>query len=40
MRSDEAKKVLPDILKAKKILNWHPKVDLEKGLKLTINSFK
>jgi nucleoside-diphosphate-sugar epimerase len=40
MRSDEAKKVVPDILKAKKILNWHPKVDLEKGLKLTINSFK
>ena len=40
MRSDEAKKVVPDILKAKKILNWYPKVDLEKGLRLTINSFK
>ena len=27
-------------VEAKKILNWHPKVDLEKGLRLTINSFK
>jgi len=31
---------VPDISKAKKILKWEPKVGLEEGLKLTIDSFK
>jgi len=30
----------PDILYAKKILNWEPKIDLETGLRFTIDYFK
>lgn len=30
----------PDITRAKKILNWEPKVDLEEGIRLTIPFFK
>lgn len=39
MRKDESKKVVPNILKAKKILNWKPKINLQKGIKKTINSY-
>jgi dTDP-glucose 4,6-dehydratase len=37
---DDPKQRRPDITKAKKLLNWEPKVSLEKGLKLTIEYFK
>ena len=30
----------PDISKAKKNLNWEPKISLEEGLKVTIKYFK
>jgi len=38
--TDDPKVRRPDISKAKKILKWQPKVDLETGLKRTINYFK
>ena len=37
--ADDPKLRQPDITKAKKLLNWLPKVDLEKGLKETIDWF-
>lgn len=37
---DDPKKRCPDITKAKKIINWQPKINLEEGLKMTINYFK
>jgi len=37
---DDPKLRQPDITRAKKLLKWEPKVDLEKGLKETINWFK
>ena len=37
---DDPKKRCPDITKAKKLLNWQPKVNLEKGLIKTIEYFK
>jgi len=37
---DDPKKRCPDINKAKKLLNWEPKVGLEEGLKKTIEYFK
>lgn len=37
---DDPKQRRPDITKAKKVLNWQPKVSLEKGLNLTIEYFK
>ena len=37
---DDPKQRLPDISKAKKELSWEPKVDLEEGLKRTIDYFK
>lgn len=37
---DDPKKRCPDISKAKKLLNWQPEINLEKGLKLTIEYFK
>src|SRR5690242_3799123 len=37
---DDPKRRCPDISKARRILNWEPKVDLEKGLKLTLAYFK
>jgi nucleoside-diphosphate-sugar epimerase len=40
IRSDEPAKLYPDILKAKKLLNWIPKVTLEEGLNKTINFYK
>jgi len=37
---DDPKVRQPDITRAKKLLKWSPEVDLEKGLKETINWFK
>ncbi|EKE15164.1 MAG: hypothetical protein ACD_12C00125G0004 [uncultured bacterium] len=37
---DDPKKRCPDISKAKKLLNWQPKINLEEGLKKTIEYFK
>jgi UDP-glucuronate decarboxylase len=37
---DDPKIRKPDITKAKSILKWEPKIDLEEGLKLTINYFR
>lgn len=37
---DDPRQRQPDISKAKKILRWKPKVDLEKGLKMTIEWFR
>ena len=38
--SDDPKQRKPDISKAKKLLNWEPKIDLETGLLKTIEYFK
>jgi len=38
--SDDPKQRKPDISKAKKILNWEPKVNLEEGLAQTIEYFR
>ena len=40
IRTDEPNDLFPDITKAKTILNWSPKVSLEKGLKKTISFYK
>jgi UDP-glucose 4-epimerase len=40
IRSDEPAKLYPDISKAKRLLNWIPKVTLEQGLNKTINFYK
>ncbi len=37
---DDPKQRQPDISKAKKILDWEPKIQLEEGLKLSIDYFK
>jgi len=37
---DDPQKRCPNITKAKKILNWQPEIDLERGLKLTVEEFK
>jgi dTDP-glucose 4,6-dehydratase len=37
---DDPKQRRPDISRAKKLLNWEPKVDLETGLRKTIEYFK
>jgi len=37
---DDPKQRKPDISKAKKIIDWTPKVGLEEGLEKTINYFK
>lgn len=39
-RQDEIMRLYPNINKAKKLLNWKPKVDLTIGLKKTINFYK
>ncbi len=36
---DDPKRRCPDITKAKKILNWEPKISLDEGLKITIEYF-
>lgn len=38
--SDDPRQRKPDISKANKLLNWHPKVSLEEGLVKTIEYFK
>jgi UDP-glucuronate decarboxylase len=38
--SDDPKKRKPDITKAKTLLNWEPKVNLDEGLKKTIADFQ
>jgi len=40
LRKFEIPKLYPNVQKAKNIINWKPKISLEKGLRLTINSFK
>ena len=40
IRSDEPLKLYPNIVKAKKLINWKPKINLENGLKKTINYYK
>lgn len=40
LRNDELIKLYPDISKAKKLMNWVPKIRLKKGLIKTINSYK
>lgn len=37
---DDPKRRCPDISKAKRLLNWEPKVDLEEGLRLTLAYFR
>jgi dTDP-D-glucose 4,6-dehydratase len=38
--SDDPRRRKPDITKAKKYLNWEPKVELKEGLKATIADFR
>lgn len=40
LRKDEIMKLYPNILKAKKLLGWKPKIKLINGLKGTINHYK
>jgi len=37
---DDPKQRCPDISKAKRLLNWEPKVELEEGLRITLDYFK
>ena len=37
---DDPKQRCPDISKARRLLGWEPKVDLEEGLRRTLDSFK
>jgi UDP-glucuronate decarboxylase len=37
---DDPKRRCPDISKAKRILKWEPKINLEEGLKRTLAYFK
>jgi len=37
---DDPKQRCPDISKARRLLGWEPKVNLEEGLRLTLESFK
>jgi dTDP-glucose 4,6-dehydratase len=37
---DDPKQRCPDISKARRLLNWEPKVDLEQGLKLSLDYFR
>ena len=39
-RKDEINCLYPSIFKAKKIINWKPRIDLNLGLKKTINYYK
>ena len=40
LRKDESLLSYPNIRKAKKILGWKPKVDIDRGLIKTINYYK
>ena len=37
---DDPKQRCPDITKARALLNWEPKIDLETGLKMSLEYFK
>ena len=37
---DDPKQRCPDISKAQRLLGWEPKVDLESGLKLSLEYFR
>jgi dTDP-glucose 4,6-dehydratase len=37
---DDPRQRLPDISKAKRLLNWEPKIDLEGGLRLSLDYFR
>jgi dTDP-glucose 4,6-dehydratase len=37
---DDPKQRRPDISKARRLLGWEPKVDLESGLKLSLEYFR
>jgi nucleoside-diphosphate-sugar epimerase len=37
---DDPKQRCPDISKAKRLLGWEPKVNLNEGLKLTLDFFR
>jgi dTDP-glucose 4,6-dehydratase len=37
---DDPRQRLPDISKAKRLLNWEPKIDLESGLRLSLGYFR
>ena len=37
---DDPRQRLPDISKAKRLLNWEPKIDLEEGLRLSLDYFR
>src|SRR6058998_2085894 len=37
---DDPKQRCPDIAKAKKLLNWEPKIDLETGLRMSLDYFR
>ena len=37
---DDPKQRRPDISKARELLDWEPKIDLEKGLRLSLDYFK
>jgi nucleoside-diphosphate-sugar epimerase len=39
-RPDDPKRRCPDIGKAKRLLDWEPRVPLEEGLKYTIEWFR
>ncbi len=39
-RKDEIKNLYPSITKAKKVLNWFPKIEINLGLKKTINYYR
>jgi dTDP-glucose 4,6-dehydratase len=36
---DDPKQRCPDISKAKRLLGWEPKVDLERGLRMSLDYF-
>jgi len=37
---DDPKQRRPDITKARRLLGWEPKIDLETGLRLSLDYFK
>src|SRR4029077_21104017 len=40
LSQDDPKQRCPDISKAKRLLGWEPKVNLEEGLQLTLDFFR
>ena len=39
LRKDEIKSLYPKIIKVKKMINWKPRINFEKGLQKTIKSY-